>query len=99
MERSKKKTNPKPKGRKITFSIDAADAKEVHLAGEFNAWNAVGCPMKKDAGGKWKKELSLPPGEFEYKFLVDDQWIADPQNDRTCPNCFGTWNSVINITP
>ena len=74
MERSKKKTNPKPKGRKITFSIDAADAKEVHLAGEFNAWNAVGCPMKKDAGGKWKKELSLPPGEFVANdTLIDSQ--------------------------
>jgi 1,4-alpha-glucan branching enzyme len=87
------------KSRKITFSLDAADAREVYLAGEFNGWNPAEMPMKKSADGKWKKQISLPPGEFEYKFLVDDQWIEDPENIRARPNCFGTWNSLINITP
>jgi 1,4-alpha-glucan branching enzyme len=86
------------KSRRITFSIEAANAGKVYLAGEFNDWNPAKSPMKKSADGKWKKQISLPPGEFEYKFLVDDQWIEDPQNDDARPNCFGTWNSLIHIT-
>jgi len=97
MEKIKK--NMTLKNRKITFSLEAADAGEVYLAGEFNDWNPTGLPMKKSADGKWKKQISLPPGQFEYKFLVDDQWVEDPKNEHTCPNCFGTWNSLIHIAP
>ncbi|MDY6973201.1 MAG: glycogen-binding domain-containing protein [Thermodesulfobacteriota bacterium] len=37
----------------------------------------------------------LYPERYEYRFLVDGQWYNDPQNDLTCPNCFGTQNNVI----
>ena len=97
MEKAEK--NKIKKSRRITFSLEAADAREVYLAGEFNDWSPTKSPMKKSTDGKWKKQLLLPPGEFEYKFLVDDQWIEDPQNDDARPNCFGTWNSLLNITP
>ena len=40
----------------------------------------------------------LFPGNHEYKFLVDGQWREDPSNERLCPNCFGTYNSVINLS-
>ena len=89
----------KPHKKKVTFALEAANAGKVHLAGEFNSWNPAEYPMKKNANGKWVKQLSLPPGEFEYKFIVDDQWVTDPQNEHSCTNCFGTNNSVINVVP
>ena len=84
--------------RRITFSVEAVDAKEVCLAGEFNDWKVGAHPMKNDGNGRWVKPLLLPEGQFEYKFLVDNQWVVDPQNERVCPNCFGTQNSVLNVT-
>jgi hypothetical protein len=39
----------------------------------------------------------LSPGNYEYKFLVDGQWKEDPQNDQLHPNCFGTYNNIINV--
>jgi type 1 glutamine amidotransferase len=39
----------------------------------------------------------LPPGTFEYKFLVDGQWVADPRNERVCLNSFGTTNSIVRV--
>jgi 1,4-alpha-glucan branching enzyme len=83
--------------RKITFSIEAAHAKEVYLVGEFNGWDSVRHPMASDANGHWSRSLMLPAGKFEYKFLVDDEWVTDPNNERTCPNCFGTQNNIVNV--
>ena len=87
----------KTKKKKITFSLEAADAREVHLVGEFNDWKAGAHPMRNNGKGVWVRPLLLSEGLFEYKFLVDNQWVGDPQNERTCPNCFGTYNSVVNI--
>jgi len=43
--------------------------------------------MKKYEGGAWKKMVMIPLGRCEYKFLVDGQWMLDPNNDQKCSNC------------
>ena len=88
----------KIKRQKIMFSFESSNAKEVILMGDFNNWNPKKHPMKKDDNGKWTKALILPPGEYEYKFLVDGQWKQDPQNNRICLNNFGSYNNVFNLT-
>ena len=87
----------KIKRQKITFSFESSDAKEVILMGDFNNWNPKKHPMKKDDNGKWTKAVLLPPGQYEYKFLVDGQWKEDPQNERICSNKFGSYNNVVNL--
>jgi 1,4-alpha-glucan branching enzyme len=84
--------------RRVTFSLSAPSAREVSLGGDFNHWDAIAHPMKKDANGLWKKTLVLAPARYEYKFMVDGGWQNDPKNDQTCPNCFGTQNNVINVS-
>jgi 5'-AMP-activated protein kinase regulatory beta subunit len=93
------KVEPKKKikRQKITFSFESSDAKEVILMGDFNNWNPKKHPMKKDDNGKWTKAVLLPPGQYEYKFMVDGQWKEDPQNDRICSNKFGSYNNVVNL--
>ena len=54
--------------------------------------------MKSNGNGMWNKSVMIPPGRYEYKFLVDRQWKEDPQNDRMCLNGFGTYNNVLNLT-
>ena len=88
----------KTKRKKITFSLEAVDAKKVNLVGEFNDWNSASHTMKNDGNGIWVKQLQLSEGMYEYKFLVDNQWVADPQNDRACPNCFGTLNNIVKVS-
>jgi 1,4-alpha-glucan branching enzyme len=83
--------------RRVTFSLSAPAAHEVSLGGDFNDWNTIAHPMKKDANGMWKKTLVLAPARYEYKFMVDGNWQNDPGNDQTCFNCFGTLNNVITI--
>ena len=95
---SKIKSKQKIKRRRVKFSVEAAEAKEVFLMGDFNHWSLEKHPMKRDEKGLWNKTVMLSPVKYEYMFLVDGQWREDPRNDRWCPNCFGTQNSVLELT-
>ena len=92
------KTRQGIKRRKVTFSLENADANEVFLIGDFNKWNPKSHPMKSDENGAWVRNMIIPPGEYEYKFIVDGQWKEDPQNEQLSLNCFGTYNNIINVT-
>ena len=87
------------KSRKVTFLFESTRAKEVILLGDFNDWNPKTHPMKSDGSGKWNKTVIMPPGRYEYKFLVDGKWAEDPRNDQHSSNCFGTCNSVLDLAP
>jgi 1,4-alpha-glucan branching enzyme len=92
-----RKINSKQNTKAIQFSLQAGDVGKVSLVGEFNNWNPDADPMKRDGNGKWKKTKKLPAGNIEYKFWVDGVWMQDPENIRTCPNCFGTLNNIVKV--
>jgi 1,4-alpha-glucan branching enzyme len=69
---------------------------KVHLAGTFNNWRPS--PMRKQKGGLFTATVQLAPGIYEYKFLVDGQWTADPDHTERARNSFGTFNSVLTVT-
>jgi len=84
--------------RRVTFRLAAPDAAEVSLGGSFNNWNGSKHLLKKKPGGFWEKTLMLPPGRYEYKFVIDGNWCLDPANRQNCDNSFGTCNSVIEVS-
>jgi 1,4-alpha-glucan branching enzyme len=51
----------------------------VLLSGSFNDWNTAELSMKRTATG-WEIPYVLAPGNYEYKFIVDGQWLPDPAN-------------------
>ena len=84
-------------GEKVSFSLpDHLDAKEVILAGSFNNWNEQNFKMKKQLDG-WHFNVPLPPGKHYYKFIVDGQWIVDPNNKLQQHDRNGYVNSVLLI--
>ena len=85
--------------RRVTFTLEEAGAGQVTLTGDFNQWDIEKHPMQKKSDGTWEKVVMLPPGRFEYKFMVDGQWRCDPSNHHRCKNIHGTQNSVIMIEP
>ena len=92
-----RKNSSKQKTKETQFLLEAGEAKKVSLVGEFNNWNPDADPMQRDANGTWTKKMKLSPGNFEYKFWVDGEWVHDPENLRNCPNCFGTQNSIAKV--
>lgn len=67
----------------ITFRYDDPKANSVGLACECTDWTVLF--MTRDARGNWSKTISLPPGTYAYRFLVNGKdWELDPANpDRT----------------
>ena len=61
----------------VHFEFHDNDAGAVCLAGSFNAWHPSATPMVPMGGGRWAKEITLPPGVHEYLFVVDGRWIAE----------------------
>jgi 1,4-alpha-glucan branching enzyme len=94
---SKKKQEKKTQRRRITFKLEAPEGKEAILAGDFNSWDAKKHIMKRDKKGRWSKIVTLAPGRYEYKFLVDGQWQNDPGNDQMVHNSFGTLNNFLTV--
>jgi len=94
-------TKAKVAKHKVTFSYHAPSAQAVSLAGDFTGWNQAPVGLKKDKNGVWKKTISLPPGRYEYRLLVDGQWSDDPQCKTRQPNQFGGENCVcvVNCAP
>ena len=95
---AKKNSQQNIKRRSWTFTLEAAEAKEVFLMGDFNNWSPGKHSMQKDKNGRWNKRVMLSPGDHEYKFLVDGQWEEDPLNNRRCSNRFGSFNSIISLS-
>jgi 1,4-alpha-glucan branching enzyme len=81
----------------VLFEHHDASARQVCIAGSFNEWRPDGLDMINLGGGKWAKELLLPPGTYEYRFVVDGNWICDPSARNTVPNPFGEPNSVRHV--
>lgn len=69
----------------------------VAIAGTFNDWRPESTPMIALGDGRWRKELVLPPGVYEYRLVVDGEWMADPLGRETAPNPFGGLNSVLKV--
>ena len=44
-----------------------------------------------------RSNVDLPPGDYEYRFVVDGCWCSDPEAKETAPNPFGDHNAVLRV--
>lgn len=72
-----------------------AAVEKVQLAGSFTQCKPVEMEKTSD-NEKWALKLDLPPGEYEFKFVVDGKWIYDELLPTTT-NEMGTKNNLIVI--
>lgn len=64
----------------ITFSW-RHKGNEVFVAGGFNGWQGKMRLFPDPATGEFSLTIDVPPGEHQYKFIVDDDWRLNPD----CP--------------
>lgn len=81
----------------VHFELAHATALSVCIAGTFNHWQPDAKPMRLSGKGQWQKDSALAPGTYEYCFVVDGQWMPDPQSTETVSNPFGGRNSVLTV--
>ncbi|MDP4246259.1 MAG: hypothetical protein Q8932_10465 [Bacteroidota bacterium] len=73
-------------------------ARQVVLSGSFNHWRKNELFMERTASG-WKLAYTMGPGNYEYRFIVDGEWITDPQNPMTLREGGKISNSYLIIDP
>lgn len=62
------------------FFFPGRDHHAVEVTGTFSGWRTPGIPLRRMEHG-WLVEVdALPPGDVEYKFIVDGRWTLDPLN-------------------
>jgi len=87
-----------PKAQRVTFSIRAEVGSKVYLAGCFNNWDPTAKEMVDKKGeGVFTATVSLLPGDYQYKFVIDGTWCADPECSDWVQNDLGTLNSVKHV--
>jgi hypothetical protein len=78
-----------------TFRLKGYEkARFVNLAGSFNEWKP-GTILCGRENGEWVCRVNLKPGKYQYKFIVDGDWITDPGNPQKEGDENGNQNSVL----
>ena len=82
---------------RLAYVSDNPSIRQVQVAGSFNSWDPSTTPMRRQ-DGVWSTILVLPPGSYEYMFVVDGaQWLTDPLAVQTRDDGFGGANAVLEV--
>jgi 1,4-alpha-glucan branching enzyme len=84
---------------KVTFSIEAKEAAQVSVIGDFNNWNAEEGTLSKLKNGTFKGVFDLDKdAAYEFKYLIDGEYVNESEADSFKWNEFaGTENSVLEV--
>ena len=81
--------------KRVPFVVKVDGAQEVVLTGDFTGWAKDKVRLFPSGPGEWGAHLDLPPGEYQYRLIIDGEWRDDPAGARRVPNPFGTHNCVL----
>ena len=81
----------------VDFELKVEPGAKVFIAGTFNDWDGSAMPLHAQANGSWAVALTLPPGTYEYQFVVDGCWMPDPKARESVPNPYGGVNSILRV--
>lgn len=85
--------SPIPQWSPNLFVIAAPGARSVSVVGDFSAWQPI--PLSDpDKDGIWTASIPLPPGRYEYAFLVDGKWVGQDPLAEEYLRTFGEYVSV-----
>jgi len=88
----------KPTPGRISLELVRPEAKQVCVAGSFNGWKPEKTPLMHLGNGHWVGDLTIKPGRHEYLFVVDGQWLPDPNAKESVQNPFGGRNSILTVS-
>ncbi len=85
--------------REVVVRFRDSTADDVRIAGDFNGWvpdKGVRSRLESEGPDRvWTKVLTLPPGTYHYRYVVDGEWRIDPGNERSEPSANGGRDSVL----
>ncbi len=80
----------------VLFVQPATLGQTVQIAGSFNAWNPAMSQLRlNESLGIFELHCPLPAGSYEYKVVVDGEWMLDPHNPSSVKNGIGSQNNIV----
>ena len=69
------------------------------IEASWDGWQTPGLLATETEPGLWLiYQDSLPPGIYQYKFMIDGhRWLLDPSNRARVPDSAGGLNSVLTV--
>jgi chromosome partitioning protein len=94
--------DPEEAAREIVVRFRDPRARDVRIAGDFNGWvpdkGVRSLVEQGDETRVWTKILVLPPGRYEYRYVVDGEWREDPENPDAVAAPGGGRSSVLVVS-
>jgi hypothetical protein len=82
----------------VQFTYVNPGASQVYVAGSFNNWQKDRVQLSRvSEQGVWVGTLILPPGVYEYMFVVDGNWVVDQLARRYMEDGFGRKNALLYV--
>ena len=82
----------------VMFVQPADPTQKLAVAGDFNNWSPTATPLHHDLElGVAYAIVSMAPGRYRYRLIVDGRWQADPHNHEREANPYGEPNSVLHV--
>ncbi|MFV5684759.1 isoamylase early set domain-containing protein [Flavobacterium sp. GB2R13] len=84
---------------KVTFSVEAKQAKAASVVGDFNNWNLAEGALSKLKNGTFKATYDLnKDASYEFKYVIDGEFVNEPEADSFIWNDFaGAENGVLSV--
>ncbi|MFQ3173589.1 MAG: 1,4-alpha-glucan branching enzyme [Flavobacterium sp.] len=84
---------------KVTFSVEAKDAIQASVIGDFNNWNLEEGALNKLKNGIFKGVFNInKDASYEFKYVIDGSFVNEAESDSFLWNEFaGNENSVLTV--
>jgi hypothetical protein len=84
---------PADGARRVRFRLRSPEARRVAVAGTFCGWSPLSLQRE---GDEWTLEIELPPGSYQYAFLVDgDSWTLPADASGIVDDGWGRKNATL----
>ncbi len=84
---------------KVTFSVEAKEATEASVIGDFNNWNQADGALSKLKNGTFKGVFNIEKdASYEFKYIIDGAFVNEAQADSFLWNEYaGNENGVLTV--
>ena len=84
---------------KVTFTVDAPEAKGVYVVGDFNDWDIEATPLSRLKNGTFKGTLEFKTGiSYEFRYYIDGVYVNDEDADDYIWNSYAAdENGILDL--